>query len=81
MPIDMEIFSELADKTTWREMRDSMVPLVDVHGIYVHDKNGWHWNQARFEQWLTSEEIGWPRKEDTGKLDMRRKTFESMAKA
>jgi DNA polymerase-1 len=81
VPIDKEIFSQLADKTTWREMRDSMVPLVDVHGIYVHDKNGWHWNQARFEQWLTREKIGWPRKEDTGKLDMRRKTFESMSKA
>jgi DNA polymerase I len=81
VPIDMEIFPQLADKTTWREIRDSMVPLVDVHGIYVRDKNGWHWNQARFEQWLVSEGINWPRKEDTGKLDMRRKTFESMAKA
>jgi DNA polymerase I len=80
VPIDMAIFPKLADKTTWREMRDSMVPLVDVHGIYVWDKNGWHWNQARFEQWLASEGINWPRKE-TGKPDMRRTTFESMAKA
>jgi hypothetical protein len=30
---------------------------------------------------LTCEGINWPRKEDTGKLDLRRKTFESMAKA
>jgi hypothetical protein len=81
VPIDMEVGSQLPDKTTWREIRDSMVPLVDVNGIYVQDKNGWHWNQARFEQWLASEGINWPRKEDTGKLDMRRKTFESMAKA
>jgi DNA polymerase I len=81
VPIDMEIFPELADETTWREMRDSMVPLVDMHGIYVHDKTGWHWNQARFEQWLASEGINWPHKEESGKLDMRRKTFESMAKA
>ena len=45
VPIDAEIFAQLADKTTWREIRDSMVPLVDVHGIYVRDKNGeWHWN-------------------------------------
>jgi hypothetical protein len=79
--IDMEIVPELADKLAWRDIRDSMVPLVDVYGIYVWDKNGWHWNQARFEQWLASEGINWPRKEDTGKLDMRRKTFESMAKA
>jgi DNA polymerase I len=81
VPIDMEIFRELADKAIWHEMRDRMVPLVDVHGIYVHNKNGWHFNQTRFEHWLVSEGISWPRKEETGKLDMRRKTFESMAKA
>jgi DNA polymerase-1 len=81
VPLDMEIYSQLADKNTWREIRDSMVPLVDVHGIYVHDKAGWHWNNARFEEWTASEGIDWPRKEDTGKLDMRRRTFESMAKA
>ena len=81
VPIDPEIFPQLADKTTWREIRDSMVPLVDAHGIYVHDKNGWHLNNERFEQWTVSEGMQWPRKEDTGKLDLRRKTFESMAKA
>jgi len=82
VPLDMEIFPELADKKTWREIRDSMVPLVDTHGVYVCDKVGeWHWNNARFEEVLTCEGINWPRKEDTGKLDLRRKTFESMAKA
>jgi hypothetical protein len=82
VPVDMEIFPQLADKKTWREIRDSMVPLVDVCGIYVCDTRGeWHWNNARFEGLLTSEGINWPRKEDTGKLDLRRKTFESMAKA
>jgi hypothetical protein len=82
VPIDMEIFSQLADKKTWREIRDSMVPHVDVHDVYVCDKSGgWHWNNARFEEMLTCEGINWPRKEDTGKLDLRRKTFESMAKA
>jgi DNA polymerase-1 len=85
VPIDMEIFQELADKTTWREMRDSMVPLVDVNGIYVRDKAGeWHWNNARFEQWTAAAGIQWPRKDGAdgvSKLDMRRKTFESMAKA
>jgi hypothetical protein len=81
VPIDMEIFLQLADKTTWREMRDSMVPLVDVHGIYVRDKLGeWHWNNARFEELVAAEGINWPRTE-TYKLDLRRKTFESMAKA
>jgi hypothetical protein len=81
VPIDMEIFPQLADEKTWREVRDSMVPSVDMHGIYVCDKDGWHFNLANFEQWTISEGINWPRKEDTGKLDMRRKTFESMAKA
>ena len=81
VPIDMEIFPQLADKKTWRELRDSMVPLVDVHGIYVRDKLGeWHWNNARFEELVASEGINWPRTE-TGKLDLRRKTFESTAKA
>jgi DNA polymerase I len=82
VPIDMRIFRELQDKKTWREIRDSMVPLVDVHGIYVRDKAGeWHWSNARFEEWITSEEISWPRKEETGKLNLQRKVFESMAKA
>jgi len=82
VPIDMEIFPQLPDKKTWREIRDSMVPLVDVHGVYVCDKLGeWHFNSARFEEVLAAEMISWPRKEDTGKLDLRRKTFESMAKA
>ena len=81
VPIDMEIFPQLADKKTWREMRNTMVPLVDVHGIYVRDKTGeWHWNNARFEELVASEGINWPRTE-TGKLDLRRKTFESTAKA
>ena len=82
VPIDMEIFPQLADKKTWREMRNTMVPLVDVHGIYVRDKTGeWHWNNARFEEVLAAQGINWPRKEDTGKLNLQRKTFESMAKA
>ena len=81
VPIDVEIFSQLANKKTWRELRDNMVPLVDVHGVYVCDKLGeWHWNNARFEDLLASEAISWPRAE-TGKPDLRRKTFESMAKA
>src|SRR5262245_5892156 len=82
VPIDMEIFPQLADKKTWRELRDSMVPLVDKYGIYVRDKAGeWHWNNARFEAWTTAEGINWPRAEETGKLNLRRKTFDSMAKA
>jgi hypothetical protein len=58
VPIDMEIFSQLADKKTWGEMRDSMVPLVDVHGVYVRDKLGvWHWNNVCFEELVVAEGI------------------------
>src|SRR5262249_26238938 len=81
-PVDMGNFPPLADQKTWRELRDSMVPLVDVHGIYVCDKSGErHWNNARFEKWIAAEGINWPRKENTNKLDLRRKTFDSVAKA
>jgi len=77
----MEVFLQLADKTIWRDIRDSMVPLVDVHGVYVRNKDGWHWNNAQFEKWSVAEGINWPRLEETGKLNLQRKTFESMTKA
>jgi DNA polymerase family A len=82
VPIDNEIFPQLADQRSWREIRDAMVPLVDVHGIYIRDKAGeWHWNYARFDEWTAAQGIRWPRHEESGKLDLRRKTFDSMAKA
>jgi DNA polymerase I len=81
VPIDMEIFSLLADKKIWREIRDNLVPRMNVGGVYVRDKAGeWHWNNDQFEKWTTSEGMNWPRT-DTGKLNLKRKTFESMAKA
>jgi hypothetical protein len=81
VPLDMEIFSQLADEKVWRDIRDSMVPIVDKAGIYVPDRKGeWHWNRERFEHWTISEGITWPRT-DTDKLNLQRKTFESMAKA
>jgi hypothetical protein len=81
VPIDMEVFAPLADQKSWRELRDSMVPLVDTAGIYVRDQGGeWHWNNLRFEEWVGSQNIQWPRSE-SGKLDLRRSTFDSMAKA
>jgi hypothetical protein len=81
VPIDMEIFAPLADKKTWSGIRDAMVPLVDTARIYVRGKGGeWHWNNARFEEWATTEGISWPRAEN-GKLNLQRKTFESMSKA
>jgi hypothetical protein len=82
VPIDMEIFAQLANQKTWRELRDSMVLVVDKNGIYVQDKRGeWHWNNQRFEQWTAAERIAWPRHAESGKFDLRRKTFEGMGAA
>jgi DNA polymerase I len=83
VPIDREIFPQLADQDTWREVRDAMVPQIDAqYGVYVRDRSGgWTFNMQRFEDYLRR--IGlldsWPRTEN-GKLNMRRKTFEDMSK-
>jgi DNA polymerase I len=81
VPIDMEIFSELADKDTWRTLRDEMVPEIDAqYGIYVRDAAGnWMFNMERLEAYCEREGIDWPRLE-SGKLNLKRKTFEDMSK-
>jgi DNA polymerase I len=82
VPIDMEIFSHLADKQAWRHVRDAMVPAIDAqYSVYVTGADGdWHFNAEKFEAYLEREGIvGWPRT-DTGKLSMKRKTFEDMTK-
>ena len=49
VPIDMEIFPDLADQHTWTEIRDAMVPAIDAqYGVYVKDAGGWHFNMERF---------------------------------
>ena len=36
VPIDMEIFPQLADTDAWRYVRDAMVPTIDAdYGVYV----------------------------------------------
>jgi DNA polymerase family A len=81
VPIDMEIYPPLADKDTWRVVRDVMVPIIDArYGVYVEDATGnWTFSAAKFAEYLAREGIVWPRLE-TGKLNMRRKTFEDMSK-
>jgi DNA polymerase-1 len=81
VPIDMEIFPQLADKDTWRALRDAMVPAIDAqYGVYVRDSAGnWSFNMEKFDKYLEREGIAWQRTE-TGKLDMKRKTFEDMSK-
>ena len=82
VPIDMEIFPRLRDKHAWSAVRDAMVPVIDAqYGVYVRGKDGnWSFNTELFEGYLARNGIDWPRLE-TGKLNLRRKTFENMCKA
>src|SRR5262245_54355535 len=80
VPIDMEIFSQLADKHVWRAVRDAMVPAIDAqYGAYVRNKAGdWSFSTERFEVLLKRLGINnWPRLE-SGKLNLRQKTVENM---
>jgi DNA polymerase I len=81
IPIDMEVFSQLADNATWRAVRDAMVPAIDArYGVYVRNAAGdWTFNMERFAAYLAREGISWPLL-DSGKLNMKRKTFEEMSK-
>jgi hypothetical protein len=81
VPIDMEVFAQLADTHTWRAVRDAMVPMIDArYGVYVRNAAGdWTFNMGRFAAYLEREGIAWPLLE-TGKLNMRRKVFEEMSK-
>jgi DNA polymerase-1 len=41
VPIDMEVFSQLADNDTWRAVRDAMVPTIDAqYGVYTRNVTG-----------------------------------------
>jgi hypothetical protein len=63
-------------------VRDEMVPEIDaLYGVYVRDETtgDWSFNVERFEAYLARAGIDWPRLA-TGKLDLKRKTFDGMAK-
>ena len=81
VPVDMEVFPQLADSETWRAVRDAMVPVIDAqYGVYVRNAAGdWTFNVERFAGYLEREGIAWPQLE-SGKLNMQRKTFEEMSK-
>jgi DNA polymerase-1 len=82
VPIDMEIFQRLQDKCKWAAVRDAMVPEIDAaYGTYVRDsKTGdWSFSEERFAAYLKRSKIDWPLL-DTGRLDLKRKTFERMCK-
>ena len=82
VPMDMCTFPRLQDKHAWAFVRDAMVSVIDAkYGVYVKGKSGeWSFNVELFEKYCERSDITWPRLE-TGKLNLRRKTFESMAKS
>ena len=81
VPIDVEILPLLADEAAWNAVRDAMIPAVDAqYRVYVRNAAGdWAFNLERFAAYCEREGIDWPRLE-SGQLNMRRKTFEDMAK-
>jgi hypothetical protein len=82
VPLNMEIIPDLQVKHVWDFIRNALVPKInEQYGVYVLDKAGsWHWNDNLFEACCARMGIVWPRHE-SGKLDLRQKTFDSMAKA
>jgi hypothetical protein len=81
VPIDMEVFSQLANEQIWREVRDAMVPAIDAqYGVYVRNAAGdWTFSMERFAAYVAREGIALPLLE-SGKLNTQRKTFEGMSK-
>ena len=59
-----------------------MVPEIDAqYGVYVLRRDGeWHFNMELFAAYMQRNGIAWPRTE-RGKLILKRKTFEDMARA
>jgi DNA polymerase family A len=83
VPIDMETFPQLQDKHAWAYVRDALVPKIDAqYGVFTKDAVGeWHFSNTHFEDCCARLGVDWPRKEETGKIDMRRKTWQSMCKS
>lgn len=82
VPIDTEIFPQLADKQAWRYIRDAMVPVIDAaYGVYTKSPSGdWQFSMEKFAAYLAGEGIvGWPLTQ-TGQLSTKRKVFEDMTK-
>ena len=82
VPINMEIARQLQDKHAWAYVRDAIVPRINPqYGVYLQDAVGnWSFSTALFEAYCARAGITWPRHEN-GKLDLRSKTFDAMAKA
>jgi DNA polymerase I len=73
VPIDTEILGRLL--ANWEVVQDRLIHEVDAdYGVY----DGRSFRQDRFEDWLSRNNMGWPRL-DSGKLALDDDTFEEMA--
>ena len=74
-PIDVPTLAAL--RTHWHDIQSTLIAAIDVdYGVY----DGRTFKTDRFENFLTSRDIPWPRLE-SGALDLCRDTFRQMAKS
>jgi len=75
VPIDLASYTTL--RARWDDIKDRLVRAIDSeYGVY----EGTSFKAKRFEQWLISNEIPWPRL-PSGALDLDDDAFRDMAKA
>jgi hypothetical protein len=74
IPLDGELVAKLRRPGAWDAIRLATVHALDA-GSQVFD--GDRFREDKFEEFLRVRGIGWPRHE-SGKLDLRRKTFKRM---
>jgi hypothetical protein len=75
VPIDTETLELL--RRHWSDIQDQLIAEVDRdYGVY----GGRTFKEDRFAEWLTRNNIPWPRL-DSGRLDLRDKTFRQTARA
>jgi hypothetical protein len=75
VPVDAETLALL--RQYWTDIQDDLIRAVD-HDFGVFD--GRSFRQERFEHYLTSSGIPWPRLPDSGRLDLSDSTFRQMSR-
>ena len=83
VPVDREIVDLLLRQEAWDFVRDAIVPRINAqYGVYVQRRRRGSGASTTTCSRTTAHAAGisWPRHEATGKLDLRDKTFDSMAK-
>lgn len=75
IPIDMDALEEL--RTNWTDIQEHLIKKIDAqYGVF----DGRTFKADRFAEWLTRNNIPWPRIK-SGKLDLQDDTFKEMARS